>query len=57
LLPFFAVFDKKLAKSLRFKKLKSIQLLKPYEKPVYFPANEVGYIEDLLYNFNLYLVW
>lgn len=40
LLPFFAVFDKKLAKSLRFKKPKSIQLLKSFEKPVFFPANE-----------------
>ncbi|KAM7427299.1 Calsequestrin-2 [Porites harrisoni] len=40
LLPFFAVFDKKLAKSFRFKKPKSIQLLKPFEKPVSFPSNE-----------------
>lgn len=40
LVPFFAVRDKKLAKSLRFKKPNSIQLLKPYEKPVSFPSNQ-----------------
>jgi len=40
LLPFFAVWDKKLAKSLRLKKPKSIQLVKPFEKPVSFPSNQ-----------------
>lgn len=40
LLPFFAVSDKKLAKSFRLKKPKTIQLLKPYEKPVNYPADK-----------------
>ncbi|KAL9965120.1 hypothetical protein ACROYT_G028874 [Oculina patagonica] len=50
LLPFFAVWDKKLAKSLRLKKPKSIQLLKPYEKPVNYPANE-AITEENINNF------
>ncbi|KAK2573870.1 Calsequestrin-1 [Acropora cervicornis] len=49
LLPFFAVWDKKLAKALRLKKPNSIQLLKPYEKPKYFNEGQIG-------RYSLYLV-
>ncbi|XP_068684681.1 calsequestrin-1-like [Montipora foliosa] len=53
LLPFFVVWDKKLAKAMRLKKPNSIQLLKPYEKPVNFPPGQAiteeninGFIEE-----------
>lgn len=47
LLPFFAVWDKKLAKALRLKKPNSIQLLKPYEKPVSFPSSQAITAENI----------
>lgn len=50
LLTFFVVWDKKLAKSLRLKKPKTIQLLKPYEKPISFPSNE-AITEENINNF------
>lgn len=50
LLPFFAVFDKKLAKGMRLKKLGNIQLNKPYEKAANFPS-EQPLTEGNLHNF------
>lgn len=42
---------------MRFKKPKGIQLLKPFEKPVFFPANEVHHIDDVLFFGGLVVVY